>query len=244
MNDAIDWLKKQKLKGAITGSCMLDYFEGSDVDWFAYDEKSFTQMFYAMYYDKMFTMLDPIERWKANKFMENNDKRPFGILTLKFMWNTCLPVNIILKKGCTNVFDIISSFDMDIVCKAYDTNTQQLLDLTNNSTQTKTADWNRWNTAFYDPEIWEMSRILRQFDRIVKYHKRGYNTDNVALKYIELIDNIQEYQNIFNSDNFTEKLKITKENTKIMKQILEKWLESHEISDEELELVKIKLKDI
>lgn len=58
------------------------------------------------------------------------------------------------------------------------------------------------------------------------------------------IDKVQEFQNIFNSDNFSEKLKIRKKNTKIVKQICEVWLKTHEISDEQLELLKEKIKEV
>ena len=63
-------------------------------------------------------------------------------------------------------------------------------------------------------------------------------------KYIELINGIQEYQNIFNSDNFSEKLKIRKANTKIVKKICETWLETHEITDKQMETIDEKIKEI
>ena len=50
-----------------------------------------------------------------------------------------------------------------------------------------------------------MNRILRQLDRVIKYHKRGYNTDALVIKYIEIIDSIQEVQDIFHSENFYRK---------------------------------------
>jgi hypothetical protein len=133
---------------------------------------------------------------------------------------------------------------MDIICKAYDTYLEKELDLTDGSTKTRVASWNRWNSNFYSSELWQISRILRQLTRVIKYHKRGYNTDALVLKYIELIDEVQKFQNIFNSDNFSEKLKIRKSNTKIVKKICEKWLETHEISDEQLELLTEKIREV
>ena len=117
------------------------------------------------------------------------------------------------------------------------------MDLSENK-DTKVATWNKWNTAFYSGEIWQISRILRQLERCFKYHKRGYNTDAVVLKYIELIGKLQDVTNIFNSDKFSAKLKITQENTLIVKQICEKWLETHEITDKQIELLQLKIKEI
>lgn len=245
INNAIEWIKKQPIKGCITGSCLLDYYEGQDVDVFTYDEKSFAKLLFAMYHNNMFTILDPLEKWKFEQYINKDDSTffKFGLITIKFTYNTCIPINIVYKKKAKDIFSVISSFDLDIICKGYDIETKQYLDLSENK-GTKIATWNKWNTAFYGGEIWQISRVLRQMERVIKYHKRGYNTDAVALRYIELIDKIQEFHSIFNSDNFNEKLKITQANTLVIKQICELWLKTHEITDEQLELLKIKMKEI
>ena len=84
--------------------------------------------------------------------------------TIKFMYNTCLPVNIILKKGATDIFSVLSSFDMDIICKGWDIETKQFMDLSENLPDNK-ATWNKWNSRYYNPELWEVSRVLRQLER-------------------------------------------------------------------------------
>ena len=244
IDKVIDWLKVQPVKGCITGSCLLDYFEGQDVDVFLYDEKSFTKLLFAMHHNDMFTILDPLEKWKFDQHInKNQSNNKFGITTIKFTYNTCIPVNLVLKSFCSNIFSVMSSFDMDIITKGYDIETKQFMDLSENG-ETKIATWNKWNTAFYSEEIWQISRILRQLERCFKYHKRGYNVDAVIIKYIDLIEGLQNFTNIFSSANFTEKLKITKKNTLVVKQICEVWLKTHEITDEEIELLKIKIKEI
>jgi hypothetical protein len=249
INNAILWLKQQKLEGCLTGSALLGYFPDDekiqDIDFFAYSEQSFTQMYYAMYHSPKFTITDPLEKWKSDKFRnEKQNKAKFGIQTIKFHYNTCIEVNIIYKQNCNNIFSVLSSFDMDIISKGYDTFLEKELDLTGNSTITKIADWNKWNPAYYSGEIWQINRILRQLDRCFKYYKRGYNVDNVIKKYIELIDILQDFTNIFSSDNFDEKLKITKSNTIIVRKICEVWLETHKITDDQIKLLKEKIKEI
>ena len=56
IDNAIKWLKNQPLdiKGIITGSTVLDYFEGADVDLFVYDQASMNKILWAMYYNYMF----------------------------------------------------------------------------------------------------------------------------------------------------------------------------------------------
>jgi len=245
VNNAIEWLKQQPIKGCITGSCLLDYFEGQDVDIFTYDEKSFIKLLFAMHHNPMFNILDPLEKWKFERYINVNDStlNKLGLITIKFTYNTCIDINIVLKKNCQDIFSVLSSFDIDIICKGYDIETNQYLDLSQNLPDNQVT-WNKWNTAYYSHEIWKISRILRQLERCFKYYKRGYNTDLVVLKYIELIGRIEEFQSCFNSENFNDKLKITKSNILIVKQICELWLEDHTITDEQIELLKQKINEI
>ena len=245
IENSIKWLKQQPIKGCITGSCLLDYFEGQDVDVFVYDEKSFIKLLFAMEHNPMFTQTDPIEIWKWEQYRDKNESSffKFGLITIKFNYNTCIPINIILKKKCQDVFSVLSSFDLDIICKGYDIQTEQYLDLSEGLPD-KVATWNKWNTAYYSEEIWQMSRILRQLSRCFKYHKRGYNTDLLVEKYLEILTKLQEYESVFSSENFNEKLKITQENTIVIKQICKVWLETHSIDEKQMELLETKVKEI
>jgi|TARA_R110000851_G_scaffold287804_1_gene441867 hypothetical protein len=239
------WLKDQPIKGCITGSTLLEIFEGADVDLFVYDDKSFTKTLFAMHHNDKFQILDKLEQWKFDQYLEKDDYKfkKFGLITIKFMYNTCVPVNIIFKKNCNDIFSVLSSFDLDIISKGYDIQTKQYLDLSENLPN-KTATWNKWNTAYYSEDIWELSRLLRQLERCFKYYRRGYNTDLVIKKYIELLDLLLNYENIFSTEKFTEKIKGTKANVLILKRICAHWLEHHEISDEELSVLETKIKEI
>ena len=245
INNVIEWVKKQPIKGCITGSCLLDYFEGQDVDVFVYDEKSFNKLLFAMHHSKMFTQLDKLEEWKFQQYINKNDSTffKFGLITIKFDYNTCVPVNVILKKRCKDIFSVISSFDLDVICKGYDIQTKQYLNLSENLPDKKVT-WNKWNTVYYSDEVWAISRILRQLTRCFKYHHRGYNTDEVVKKYIELLDRLQNFESIFNSQKFNEKLKTTQENTLIVKKLCELWLETHTITEVQIEIMNQKIREI
>jgi hypothetical protein len=245
----VTWLKQVhsselNIRACITGSCMLDYFENQDVDLFVYDEKSLRNILYTLHFNDMFYILDKKEKFKFDKYINSPyDNKP-TILTIKFIWNTCIPLNIIYKKNCYSIYDVLSSFDLDIVAKGFDLETQKYLDLTDGSQQTKIGNWNKWNTNYYNSELWESRKILRQISRGIKYYKRGYNTDPLFNKYLEIIDDIQNYQDIFGKNTFSEKLKTIKNNTKYIKKIIELWLEAHSITDEQLELLETKIKEI
>lgn len=251
IKNVIEFLKQQNVRGCITGSCLLGVFENEkhvqDVDVFLYDEKAFAELYFAMYHNPMFTILDKLELWKSDMFRTKEsfgNKHHTGVTTIKFMYNTIIPVNIIYKKNCHNIFSVLSSFDMDVISVGYDLQAKEYLDLSGDSRTTKIVSYNKWNPAFNSTDVWNISKILRQLERVIKYYRRGYNTDAVVLKYMEMIDALQEFQSIFNSENFNDKLKITQENTLIIKQVCELWLKTHEITDAQLEVLQQKIKEI
>ena len=49
INNALTFLKEQDIDACITGSVMLDYFEGQDIDVFCYSESSMTKLLYTLY---------------------------------------------------------------------------------------------------------------------------------------------------------------------------------------------------
>ena len=235
-HNLIEYIKSlNTIRGCITGSALLpEYFEGSDVDLFMYDIKSFTKMYYTLINNPMFLILDAKEQWKAHMFEDKEEK--YGkvpIMTIKLVYNTCIPLNIIFKKDASNIFSVLSSFDMDLVCLGYCLQSKQYLDLTENSAISRIVNINKWNPKYSSTNIWELSRILRQFSRVIKYSKRGYNTDALALKYKEIIQSVIEFENIFNSEIIEEKLVNIKTCGEILTKIIDKWLETKEISPEE-----------
>lgn len=238
IEQAIDWIKQQPINGCITGSCLLDYFEGQDIDVFVYNEQSFNKILFAMKYDKMFQILDPLEQWKFDEYINKGQSsfNKLGLVTIKFKYNLSVDINVIYKKYSANAFSVLASFDMNIICKAYDIASKEVLDLTNNTG--KVADWNRWNSAYYDFNIWRVGRLLRQVERCIKYYNRGYDTDKIILKYIDLIREYEEYESVFKSEKFNEKLEENQRNISTVKELMNVWLETHIIQEKELTQLK------
>ena len=196
-----------------------------------------------MQHDPLFQILDPLEDWKFKEWKTKQDvPKRLGLVTIKFKYNLAIDVNVIYKPYYKNIFDVISSFDLDIIAKGFDLKTKKYLSLSEEDG--KIAHWNKWNTQFYTEEIWTINRLLRQFERCVKYHNRGYNTDNIVLKYIELLDKLLKYKNIFNSVSFDDKLKDIKKNGKVLKKLLNAWLKDHKLTEEETELLRLKIREL
>ena len=247
IKNAIDFIKNQNFKGCISGSCMIGYWEGQDVDVFLYSKSAFIKAYYTLKFNSLCVIDDPIHQWSSDNLEEDIDRqfKKRDVVSIKFIYNTCVPINLVWKYGGDSLFNVLESFDINIICKGFDLETKQYLDLTGDSLITKIADWNRYNTKYNKKDIWSLNSILRQFKRQIKYHERGFNMDLVVLKYIDIINSIQKIENIFkNSEKYKEILNTSKNNTMLLKKVLENWLENHSISEEEIELIDKKMKEI
>ena len=223
INNAIEILKKQEINGCITGSCLLDYFEGQDVDLFVYDKSSFNKLLFFMHYNPMFNILDPLEQHKFDDYI-NNDKsslEQLGLITIKFKYNLLVDINVIFKKFHKNCFDVISNFDLDLIATGYDIKTGKTLSL--RETTGLEGTWNKWNNTFYKPDFWSTKRLLRQFERTVKYTNRGYDLSSVTDKYIELVENIISTENFYKSEKGTKYFEDTIEQFEVVLKILNAW---------------------
>ena len=234
IDNAIELLKKQDVNGCITGSVLLDYFEGADIDLFMYDKSSFNKLLFFMHYNPMFTILDPLELHKFNEYI-NDDKsslESIGLITIKFKYNLCIDVNVVFKKFHKNIFDVLSNFDLDIIANGYDIKSKQYLSLRESTG--KTSTWNKWNTSYYKSDLWSCKRLLRQFSRVVKYTERGYNLDEVTDKYISLIEDILAKDNVYKSEKGTLFYDKTQKEFEIVLKILQLWKKDKVMSKEDL----------
>lgn len=234
IDNAIELIKKQDVNGCITGSVLLDYFEGADIDIFMYDKSSFNKLLFFMHYNPMFTILDKLELHKFNEYI-NEDKSSLdsiGLITIKFKYNLCIDVNVVFKKFHKNIFDVLSNFDLDIITNGYDIKTGNYLSL--RTTTGLEGTWNRWNTSYYKCNLWSCKRLLRQFSRVVKYTERGYNLDSVTDKYISLIEEILSKDNIYKTEKGTLFHEKTQKEFEIVLKILQLWKVEKKMSPENL----------
>jgi hypothetical protein len=238
INSAIEILKEQKINGCITGSALLEYFEGQDIDLFVYDKSSFNKLLFFMHYNSMFNILDPLEKYKFDEYI-NNDKsslEKLGLITIKFKYNLCVDVNVIYKKFHKNCFDVLSNFDLDIITTGYDIKTKETLSL--RQTTGKVGTWNKWNNSFHETDFWSTKRLLRQFERVIKYTERGYDLSAVTDKYIEIIKEIIKKENFYKSEKGTAYFTENIEQFEIVLKILQNWQKTLKVTPEELTILK------
>lgn len=186
-----------------------------------------------MHYNPMFTILDPLEQHKFDDYI-NNDKsslEQLGLITIKFKYNLLVDINVIFKKFHKNCFDVLSNFDLDIITTGYDIKTGKILSLRESTG--KVGTWNRWNNSFYKPDFWSTKRLLRQFERVVKYTNRGYDLTSVTDKYIELVENIISTENFYKSEKGTKYFEDTIDQFEIVLKILKAWKKDLTMTPEE-----------
>lgn len=239
IDNALKILKEQDVEGCITGSCLLDYFEGQDVDVFMYNESSFNQLLFFMHYNPMFQILDPLELHKFNNYIKNNDSslKNLGLITIKFKYNLLVDINVIFKKFNKNLFDVISNFDLDIIATGYDIKTGKTLSL--RETTGMTGTWNKWNNSFYkEGDFWSVKRLLRQFERVIKYTQRGYDLTSVTDKYLEIVENVIKLENFYKSTKGVAFFEANIKQFEIVFEILKDWKKHQTMTNDQLLVLK------
>lgn len=238
IDDAIELLKKQDINGCITGSALLDYFPNQDIDVFCYDKSSFNKILFFMHYNSMFNILDPLELHKFNDYI-NNDKSSLenlGLITIKFKYNLLVDVNIVFKKFQKNCFDVLANFDLDLIAVGFDIKTGKTLSLRESVGAEGT--WNKWNKSFYQPDFWSTKRLLRQFERVIKYTERGYDLTSVTDKYISIIEEIVASENVYKSEKGTKYFNDTIEQFECVLKILKVWKKELKMTPEQILTLK------
>lgn len=238
---AIELIKEQEnISACITGSCMLGYKDGwnQDIDIFCYSESSFRKLLFFMHYNPMFNILDKLEQHKYAEYVDNNQSSldKLSLITIKFHYNTCIPINLIYKKHQKNIFDCISAFDLDLIAQGYCLKTKQLLTL--RETTGMKGTWNKWNPYFYTKDFWSVKRLLRQFERVVKYTNRGYDLTEVTDKYISIIDDIINMENFYKSEKGTKYFTDSIGQFEVISKILHAYKKEGKMS--EIELLTLK----
>ena len=237
--NAIALIKKQQINGCITGSCMLEYFPDADIDIFVYSESDLNQLLFFMYYNPLFQCLDPLEKYKFEEYIKKGKSslHKIGLITVKMKYNLSVDVNVVYRKTNHNIFDVISNFDLSIICKGFDIKTGKTLDLSEYKND-KVGTWNKWNRSFYQPDIWDTKRLCRQFFRIVKYEQRGYNLTSATNKYIELVEQMLELENIYKTERGTEFYNKIKQEFTLVLKLLKAYKKEKKISPEGLLVLK------
>ena len=242
---AIDVIKTMPVNGCITGSVWLPGFDpdmwGStpDIDVFVYSENDLVRAIdYALYELKMkpgtgSDRSETQERWKLDRLSKSGLNMKIGITTYKFYCDGVI-VNFTYKMSkqhgrwvpISNAPSVLMSFDMSIVMQAYDIKSRVMFDMRPDNVPVTTAIPNPLRD--HDCVMWTVAKWVRQFDRVVKYYNRGYDTRPVARFYLEMIDECINMGCLFDSDESHEAFDKFSEEFLAKRAVIADWLEEHE----------------
>lgn len=214
---AVKYAKAMPIRGCITGSCLLNEFDPDlwsttpDVDVFVYTEDDLVKACTLAEHVMSMTpgmgteRSEKQERWKLDRLWKNGLNMKIGITTYKFYCNGVI-LNFTYKQKkvqgrwvpITTCTDVLASFDMSIIMRGFDIQSRVMFDLRPDNVPTTTAIPNPLRD--HDCVMWTVSKWVRQFDRVVKYYDRGYDTRPMAKFYLDMIDECIKTGCLFDSD--------------------------------------------
>lgn len=242
---AIDVVKMMDINGCITGSCLLPGFDPEawgtvpDVDVFVYSETDLIRaVTIAEYGLKMkpgtgTDRSEQQERWKLNRLFKDGLNYKIGITTYKF-YSDGVIINFTFKQAkkkgrwvpLINASSVLTSFDMSIVMQAYDIKSKAMYDLRPAGVPVTTAVPNPLRD--HDCMMWTVAKWVRQFDRVVKYYDRGFDTRPMARFYLEMIDKCIDAGCLFDSDESHDAFNNFSQEFLEKRAVIADWLEAHE----------------
>lgn len=238
IKQAIGELMLSNINGCITGSCMLDedfdsWDQAPDIDVFTYSENS---MIHAMcvlesmgYKPGGKDKTEAGETLKRKWLLEDGIQKSAPLSTIMYhKGDVC--VNVTTKRNNHSVVEVLANFDMSIIMKGYDIPTGYLCDLrSQDGNDPMVAVPNKLKRSLYDhPSRFEVWRALRQWNRVIKYWSRGFDTRPMAEFYLDCIDKTLEAGAVFGTDKDIQSFEEMAPEFREMRDVIAKWLKEHE----------------
>ena len=243
INSTINELKELGVYGCITGSSMLevDFDEWEsvpDIDVFVYYQNEALYLACMLMFKHGFEPANDGEAWKLDRMRKAMRQKDSFLQTLKLKRDGVI-VNITFKNGKTNMLAVLSSFDMSIIMKGYDIETKSMMDLRVGSDLMVPEDPNgKWsedkNVAVPNPlrkqdvDMYGAEMWIRQFDRVIKYWNRGFDTRPMAEFYIKLINGVIDKGALFSTDKASANYREFVETYEPLRDKMVEWLNDKE----------------
>lgn len=206
----VNILKHSDIRGCITGSTTLDedfdsWESAPDIDVFVYSPEelintcAFLQYKLGMVPGKGTERSHKQESWKLNQLRKRGASKKIPITSHSFYYDGVI-VNATVKtqngRVLNSINEVLGSFDMSIIMRGYDIHGHFTLDLRFGDPHVATPNLMR----DHDPIMWNTAKWIRQFDRVVKYYNRGFDTRPMAEFYLKMINDCIEAGCLFDSD--------------------------------------------
>ena len=136
-------------------------------------------------------------QWVMQGKQNKNGLTSTSLATIKMNKDDAI-INISTKYGQKSLAAVLSDFDMSIIMRGWDIKAKAGLDLRTQWTDDpKVAVPNPMRIV--NDDMIRTAYFVRQFDRVIKYWDRGFDTRAVAKHDLKLIDNVLKSGNIWTS---------------------------------------------
>lgn len=211
------------IRGCITGSSMIPNEDFSlweqvpDIDVFVYSRQMLLYAVDILMLKHGYEAATTGEAWKINRTRSHQatgKKWPLETIKVKQPGDDII-INITWKKGLENLDAVISSFDMTHIMIGTDIMTGLTKDARTGAGYGKFGRDGKQlfpdddHTVYPNPiriakqideaDMFTVEQWVRQWDRVVKYSDRGFDTTPMAEYYIGLIDKVLEIGCMFQS---------------------------------------------
>lgn len=239
---AIELIKTLDIDGCITGSCLLDGFDPEgwgtvpDIDVFVFGESELVHAIDLAQYALLMTPGSGTERsrkqeeWKLARLKQAGLNYKIGITTYKFHCDGVI-VNFTYKQRKFHgrwipILDtpgVLQSFDMSFLMQGYDIKHHVMYDMRTGDPRIATPNPLR----DHDCVMWTVAKWVRQFDRVVKYYNRGFDTRPMAKFYLDMIDECINAGCLFDSEESQEAFESFSQEFIEKRASIADWYDSH-----------------
>lgn len=215
------------IEGCITGSSLAENWDVDeaevkpDIDIFTYSPYAMVHAIDILEYkfglvpggDEVSS--DKGEAWKAKQMRTTGRGYGRDLATCKFTDGNVV-VNVSNRKGERSAMDVISRFDMSIVLQAYDIPSGSLIDMRCVQPKADLVDIIKSEGGdpmvavpnpfrSFDGPTWEAKKWLRQWNRVIKYWNRGFDTCPMARFYSNMIKEVIDGGVLFKTETCKQK---------------------------------------
>ena len=242
ISSAINLVKSLPIDGCITGSCLMDGFDPDswgtmpDIDIFVFGEDELVKAVtlaehgLKMKPGKGSRRSEQQERWKLDRLFKAGLNHKLGITTYTF-YESGIMLNFTFKQRkfhgrwvpLLSTPDVLQSFDMSIVMQGYDIQHHVHYDLRVGDPMVAVPNPLR----DHDCVMWTVAKWVRQFDRVVKYYNRGFDTRPMARFYLDMIDECISAGCLFDSEESQEAFESFSQEFLEKRASIAEWYETH-----------------
>jgi hypothetical protein len=221
----------------MTGMDFDSWQQVPDIDVFVYSREELMWTVAWLLGSGRFKLKNEGEETKVGWMREGSFNRKYNLDTIKLV-DGDVELNVTYKKHCVSLHHVLATFDMSIIMVGYDIRRGMTLDLREGPKDVPEDERGKWSESKYvavpnplrlvKDTTFDVACATRQFDRVIKYWNRGFDTRPMARFYIDKIDAVIAKGSLFKTEVSEENFRQFVETHTEIRQKIAEWLEDKE----------------